>query len=83
MYTYTVSVHSGVSIHTSTCVYRVEGRSWYTTHRGRLWIAAAVKEPSQTDIEQQRHFYRTLYGGILHVVYVVLVMHDSILIIHY
>jgi hypothetical protein len=42
---------------------QVEGRSWYTTHRGRLWIAAAAKVPSQPEIEQAEHFFRSLYGS--------------------
>jgi hypothetical protein len=41
---------------------QVEGRSWYTTHRGRLWIAAAGKVPSQPEIKQAEHFYRSLYA---------------------
>lgn len=27
-------------------VKRVEGRSWHTDHRGKLWVHAAAKEPS-------------------------------------
>eukprot|EP00047_Mylnosiga_fluctuans_P006756 m.248950 g.248950 ORF g.248950 m.248950 type:complete len:539 (-) comp15897_c0_seq1:183-1799(-) len=27
-----------------------EGRVWYTSHRGRLWIAAAAKEPDPEDV---------------------------------
>ena len=27
-----------------------EGRTWYTSHRGRLWIASAAKEPTQDEI---------------------------------
>ena len=47
-----------------THTHRVEGRSWYTTHRGRLWIAAAAKVPSQPEIDQVEHFYRSLYEGV-------------------
>ena len=42
---------------------RCEGRSWHSTHRGRLWIAATRKEPSPAEIEQVQQFYVTLYGS--------------------
>eukprot|EP00301_Raphidiophrys_heterophryoidea_P023940 c7620_g1_i1.p1 GENE.c7620_g1_i1~~c7620_g1_i1.p1 ORF type:complete len:540 (+),score=142.31 c7620_g1_i1:127-1620(+) len=41
---------------------RVEGRVWPTEHRGRLWIASTVKEPSADEIRQMEDFYRTFYG---------------------
>lgn len=31
--------------------YRHEGRTWYTKHRGPLWIAAAAKVPTQEEID--------------------------------
>jgi len=31
---------------------KAEGRTWSTTHRGRLWIAAAAKKPDVAEIEQ-------------------------------
>lgn len=37
---------------------RHEGRTWYTPYRGRLWIHAASKEPSQDDIREQESFYK-------------------------
>lgn len=43
--------------------FRHEGRSWYTPHRGRLWIAATAKPPTPqetADVEQQ---YRYLLNG--------------------
>ncbi|XP_014239981.1 activating signal cointegrator 1 [Cimex lectularius] len=39
-----------------------EGRSWYTSHRGRLWIAAAGKQPTKEDIEEVQDQYRKLRG---------------------
>ncbi|XP_029980505.1 activating signal cointegrator 1 isoform X2 [Sphaeramia orbicularis] len=36
---------------------RVEGRSWYTSHRGRLWIAAAAKTPTPQDISEVENMY--------------------------
>ncbi|GAB0193899.1 activating signal cointegrator 1 [Grus americana] len=39
---------------------RVEGRTWYTSHRGRLWIAATAKRPSPQEISELETTYRTL-----------------------
>ncbi|KAM4035637.1 activating signal cointegrator 1-like [Anomaloglossus baeobatrachus] len=39
---------------------RVEGRSWYSAHRGRLWIAAAAKNPSPQEISELETSYRVL-----------------------
>ncbi|XP_013201883.1 activating signal cointegrator 1 isoform X3 [Microtus ochrogaster] len=41
---------------------RVEGRSWYTPHRGRLWIAATGKRPSPQEISELQATYRLLRG---------------------
>ena len=39
---------------------KAEGRSWYTTHRGRLWIAATAKQPEKEEIKQMEAFYRAM-----------------------
>jgi hypothetical protein len=31
-------------------VKKVEGRPWYTSHRGRLWIASAAKQATAEDV---------------------------------
>uniref|UniRef100_U3K5D1 Activating signal cointegrator 1 n=1 Tax=Ficedula albicollis TaxID=59894 RepID=U3K5D1_FICAL len=41
-------------------VKRVEGRTWYTSHRGRLWIAATAKRPSPQEISELEATYRML-----------------------
>ncbi|XP_041034583.1 activating signal cointegrator 1 [Carcharodon carcharias] len=41
---------------------RAEGRTWYTSHRGRLWIAAAAKRPSPQEITEIEGTYRAMYG---------------------
>ena len=41
---------------------RVEGRSWYTSHRGKLWIAAAAKVPESKVITDVTQFYTAYYG---------------------
>lgn len=41
-------------------LYRVEGRTWYTSHRGRLWIAAAAKKPTPQEIAEVEEMYRRL-----------------------
>lgn len=38
-----------------------EGRSWYTGHRGRLWIASTSKPGNADEIKQMEDFYRTYY----------------------
>ncbi|XP_023187655.1 activating signal cointegrator 1 isoform X1 [Xiphophorus maculatus] len=40
---------------------RVEGRTWYTPHRGRLWIAAAAKKPTAQEIAEVEQMYRHIY----------------------
>lgn len=40
---------------------RVEGRTWYTPHRGRLWIAAAAKKPTPQEIQEVEAMYRHIY----------------------
>ncbi|XP_021936122.1 activating signal cointegrator 1 isoform X2 [Zootermopsis nevadensis] len=40
-----------------------EGRTWYTSHRGRLWIAAALKVPTPQEIQTAEHLYEVLKGG--------------------
>ena len=42
-----------------TSLYRHEGRSWYTSHRGRLWIHAAAKEPEPETVSELETFYRS------------------------
>lgn len=41
---------------------RHEGRTWYTSHRGRLWIAATAKVPTREEIKEQENTYRVLLG---------------------
>ncbi|XP_011869583.1 PREDICTED: activating signal cointegrator 1 [Vollenhovia emeryi] len=36
-----------------------EGRTWYSSHRGRLWIASAAKVPSSEEISNMKHVYRS------------------------
>ncbi|KAM3926161.1 activating signal cointegrator 1 isoform 2-T2 [Leptodactylus fuscus] len=45
---------------------RVEGRSWYSAHRGRLWIAAAAKRPSPQEISDLEASYRVLLHKDIH-----------------
>lgn len=40
---------------------RVEGRTWYTSHRGRLWIAAAAKKPTAQEIAEVEAMYYHIY----------------------
>lgn len=40
-----------------------EGRSWYTSHRGRLWIAATAKPVNPDEIKIMENFYRRHHNG--------------------
>lgn len=40
---------------------RHEGRSWYTSHRGRLWIAATAKPANPDEVRELESFYRQHY----------------------
>lgn len=42
---------------------RHEGRTWYTSHRGRLWIAATAKPADSEEVQRVEDFYRRLYAG--------------------
>jgi hypothetical protein len=37
---------------------KAEGRGWYSTHRGRLWIHAASRQPSIDEIKALEYQYR-------------------------
>ncbi|CAH1254531.1 TRIP4 [Branchiostoma lanceolatum] len=37
-----------------------EGRTWYSPHRGRLWIAAASKQPSQEEVAEVENAHRII-----------------------
>lgn len=41
---------------------RHEGRTWYTAHRGRLWIAATARTADADEVQRVETFYRQLYG---------------------
>lgn len=45
---------------------KVEGRSWQTNHRGRLWIASTAQPVSQEAIQEAETYYRNvLYGSVI------------------
>ncbi|KAL1138591.1 hypothetical protein AAG570_008654 [Ranatra chinensis] len=44
----------GIKIH--------EGRSWYSSHRGRLWIASAAKVPTKEEITELEDQYKYMKG---------------------
>lgn len=41
---------------------KTEGRSWYTSHRGRLWIASTSKQPSSETIKALETHYQETTG---------------------
>lgn len=40
-----------------------EGRCWYSSHRGRLWIAATAKSADPEEIKIMENFYRRYYNN--------------------
>ncbi|KAJ8029259.1 Activating signal cointegrator 1 [Holothuria leucospilota] len=40
-----------------------EGRTWYSTHRGRLWIAAAAKKPTEEEVKSVEESHRCITGN--------------------
>lgn len=42
---------------------RHEGRTWYTSHRGRLWIAATAKPADPEEVRRVEEFYRKLHAA--------------------
>lgn len=43
---------------------RVEGRNWPTDHRGRLWIAATAREPTELEIATVEQQCMAHYSGV-------------------
>lgn len=41
---------------------RVEGRTWSTEYRGRMWIAAAKRQPAPFEIEEVENQYCKVFG---------------------
>lgn len=41
-----------------------EGRTWYTAHRGRLWIAATAKPVDSETVREMEEFYKKHYNGL-------------------
>ncbi|CAL1264146.1 unnamed protein product [Larinioides sclopetarius] len=42
---------------------RHEGRVWYTSYRGRLWIHSAGKVPTKQEIDEVENMYRHIRGN--------------------
>ena len=40
-----------------------EGRSWYSSHRGRLWIASTAKPVDPDEVKTLQNFYKKYYNG--------------------
>lgn len=53
-------ISAGILVLNFPLFFRVEGRTWYTSHRGRLWIAATAKRPSPQEISELEATYRML-----------------------
>ena len=42
---------------------KIEGRNWYSSHRGRLWIHAAAKQCTSDEIQTIEDQYRNIRGN--------------------
>ncbi|TRY66963.1 hypothetical protein TCAL_05511 [Tigriopus californicus] len=40
-----------------------EGRTWYSAHRGRLWIHAASRPPAEQEINEIHDMYKMFHGA--------------------
>ena len=49
-----------------TFIHRLEGRSWYTSHRGRLWIASTAQQTEKDVIDNVVEDYKRMYPGEFH-----------------
>ncbi|XP_003378294.1 activating signal cointegrator 1 [Trichinella spiralis] len=60
-----LSVHQPFASLLIRGIKRFEGRSWYSTHRGLLWIASTAKPLNHEEKEQIESFYLRLYNDQL------------------
>ncbi|XP_054278390.1 activating signal cointegrator 1-like [Macrosteles quadrilineatus] len=60
-----LSLHQPYASLLATGVKEHEGRTWYSSHRGRLWIASAAKPPLDSEIREMETLYRELKGTMI------------------
>lgn len=58
-----ISMHQPYASMLVAGIKRHEGRSWYSSHRGRLWIAATAKPVDPNEIKTIENFYKRYYNG--------------------
>lgn len=58
-----ISMHQPYASLLVAGIKRHEGRSWYSSHRGRLWIASTAKPVDPTEIKAMESFYKRFYNG--------------------
>lgn len=46
-----------------TSVFSAEGRTWYTSYRGKLWIASTGVKLSRQEAVKYENMYRLIKGG--------------------
>ena len=63
---YAISMHQPWASLLVHGIKRIEGRSWSTKYRGRLWIHATAHEPSKQIVEVQMHLQLALMFLSLH-----------------
>lgn len=60
---FALSVHQPYASLIVAGIKKHEGRAWFTTYRGRLWIHAAGKQPTQDDISEVVEIYHRISEG--------------------
>ncbi|CAN7992698.1 unnamed protein product [Ixodes hexagonus] len=60
---FALSVHQPYASLLVAGIKKHEGRSWYTTYRGRLWIHAAAKPPTSEDISTVVGIFQKITQG--------------------
>ncbi len=55
-----LSMHQPWASYLVSGIKKHEGRTWYSPHRGRLWIHAASKVPTDAEVAEVQRFYRSI-----------------------
>lgn len=56
-----LSIHQPYASFLVAGIKKHEGRNWYSSHRGRLWIHATSTSPTDAEIKHLKDFYQGLY----------------------
>ncbi|XP_064475016.1 activating signal cointegrator 1-like [Ornithodoros turicata] len=60
---FALSIHQPYASLIVANIKKHEGRSWFTSYRGRLWIHAGARQPSQEDVTEVLDYYKSATKG--------------------